>query len=415
MSPCRGLVCPINIPSNWIKDMDQDKATELLEKYHAGTCTEAERAAVEAWYNFYGSSTNSEAVNEDLALRKEIIWKHVNSTKGKVVKLNIWKYTGVAAAVALIVLGVYFFNYRNGILKQVQDDVVVNDIAPGRNVATLTLGNGKIINLSDTKTGVVINNDKLAYNDGTNINDPSLAKAISPGGRESNTQMLTASTPRGGTYQVILPDGTKVWLNADSKLEFPSKFGKNEQRIVRLSGEGYFEVVHNAKQPFKVKSKGQVVEDIGTEFNINAYGDEAVVRTTLVEGSARVIQVVAPATREIASAQSGRPRNDVVLKPNQQAVVSGSSRIAVKDVDVSTVVDWKNGEFVFDKEPLEQILQKVARWYDVDITDLRKQKNNITFTGKMSRYDNISKVLSKLALTDEVNFKIEGRKVIVSK
>jgi transmembrane sensor len=400
-------------------------AKELIEKYQAGTATPDEIALIEKWV-MLGTVKELDLSDEELAsdfstIRNQLPLKY--ERKG----VKLWPRIAVAAAaVAAITLSIWIYTSRHPDTDRhpefISGSPIANDIAPGKNTATLTLANGKTISLSDAKSGVVVGASKLTYSDGTEIIQPSLpARGISPGGRESNSlkgenQMLTATTPRGGTYIVTLPDGTKVWLNADSKLEFPSKFGKNEQRIVRLSGEGYFEVAkvfvkssnplslkgslpggenRNQRVPFIVISKGQEVEVLGTHFNISAYGDEVAVKTTLLEGSVKI-------------------NKSILLKPGQQSI-SANNDIKIEEVDVNDAVDWKNGEFVFDKEPLEQILQKLARWYDVDITDLRKQKNNITFTGKMSRYDNISKVLSKLALTDEVNFKIEGRKVIVSK
>jgi transmembrane sensor len=333
-----------------------------------------------------------------------------------------------AAAVAAITLSIWIYTSRHPDPTRHPELVSASqDIAPGKNTATLTFANGKTINLSDNKTGVVINNDKLAYNDGSIINDPSLAKAISPGGRESNTQMLTAATPRGGTYIVTLPDGTKVWLNADSKLEFPSKFGKNEQRIVRLSGEGYFEVSKDKAHPFVVQTDKQEVTVLGTHFNINAYKDENGVRTTLLEGSVSVTPLSAMGRdvardREVkgkSSTLSGlhpslpEGENRVILKPNQQSVLTASNRIVVASVDVNEAVAWKNGKFVFNDEPLENIMRKVARWYDVDI-EYRDIDPKKTFWGSISRFENVSKVIEKLELTGGVDFKIEGKKIVVS-
>jgi transmembrane sensor len=408
----------------------EDKAlNELLERYRAGKATPEDMAFLESWYLNY----NRQAYIMDDTEREvdvDLIWAAVrqeNRLPAKAVKLWL-RLAVVAAAVALIVFGVYFFSVPRH-PELVSGSPLANDIAPGKNSAIITLVDGTVIPLSDLQSGVVIGEEKLVYDDGSEIKQPSLPKGISPGGRESN-RMLTASTPRGGTYIVTLPDGTKVWLNADSKLEFPSKFGKNEKRIVRLSGEGYFEVVHNAKQPFRVESRGQVVEDIGTAFNINAYGDEVVVRTTLVEGSARVTSIAsehAPSRHpEFISGSQNRKGGDpglrrddgaegenrVILKPNQQAVVSGSNRITMASVDAAEAVAWKNGKFVFNDQDITSIMRMLSRWYNVEVIYQGDFKGK-TFDGSISRYDNISKILEKIALTQTIHFKIEGRRITV--
>jgi transmembrane sensor len=416
--------------------MNQEEAGQLLDKYLQGKASQREEVIVQSWLMNQASSNHSDRGEVEYPFPAEIwdaVYKSIHTKRNR-----LWpRIIAVAAAVALIVLGVWFFSAPRH-PEFISGSPLANDIAPGKNTATLTLANGKTIMLSDAKTGVVVGDD-LKYSDGSKIIDPSLpTRGISPGGRESNNQMLTASTPRGGTYIVTLPDGTKVWLNADSKLEFPSKFGKNEQRIVRLSGEGYFEVAkvvapatgeiasarngrprNDVRVPFIVVTDKQEVTVLGTHFNINAYRDESNTRTTLLEGSVRVSEVAAPAAGEIATARGGRPRNDVVggnviLKPNQQAVVSGYDRIEVKAVDVNTVVDWKNGEFIFNDEPLESIMRKVGRWYDVEV--IYKDVNpKELFYGSVSRYDQVSKILSKLEVTGGIHFKLEGRKIFVSK
>jgi transmembrane sensor len=397
-----------------LQNMNKKEAKALFDKYVAGNCSPDEKLLFESLYVKIAGLESDEDTYDLKSVRDKIY----SRLPGPGREVRLWPRIAVAAAVALIVLGVYFFNYRNGeILKQVQDDVVVNDIAPGKNTATLTLANGKTINLSDTKTGVVVG-EELKYNDGTDLNGrhPELVSGSPP-------LQLTASTPRGGTYIITLPDGTKVWLNADSKLEFPSKFGKNEQRIVRLSGEGYFEVTKNKRMPFIVISKGQEVEVLGTHFNINAYGDEVAVKTTLLEGSVKVSSFLAsPSSRReerslghANSRDSSIPRNDVVLKPNQQSVLSGSNRIAVKEVDPEVAVAWKEGLFIFDDEALEGIMRKLALWYDVEVVYGNENLKQRIYGGSVSRFGNVSTVLRMLEKAGDVHFRVEGKKIFVSK
>jgi ferric-dicitrate binding protein FerR (iron transport regulator) len=290
----------------------------------------------------------------------------------------------------------------------------MNDIAPGKNGATITLSNGKVIQLSDAKTGVVVGKD-LKYNDGA---------AVQGGGpdlRQDDVMQLTATTAKGQTYQFTLPDGTKVWLNADSKISFPSRFPGQERKIL-LSGEAYFEVAKVVmplsaeplpgqiskpatlfKVPFLVESKGQTVEVLGTHFNISAYQDERLTTTTLVEGSVRVSMF------DVALG-----RRTEMLKPNQQSIQTPGGGMQVRNVDVSEALDWKNGLFIFNDEPLQNVMRRVARWYDVEVSYDGVDQNEL-YGGSVSRYDNVSKVLRKLELTGGIHFKIEGRKIKVMK
>ena len=292
-------------------------------------------------------------------------------------------------------------------------DLVVNDVAPGSNGATLTLANGKVINLSDAKTGVVIGNEKLAYDDGTDLGQPALNSVqghpeLVSGSR--TIQALTATTAKGQTYQFTLPDGTKVWLNADSKLEFPSNFSGAKQRIVSLSGEGYFEVAKDKAHPFIVESGNQQVEVLGTHFNINAYTTEGKTKTTLLEGAVRV----SSSRQSAATRDLPMRRDDVVLKPGQQSELSNtaSGKIKVTEVDLEDAIAWKEGYFLLDNDDFEGIMNKISRWYNVDIVyDTMPQ--DIQFGGRVSRTRNVSAVLEALERTGKVKFKIEGRRITV--
>lgn len=301
------------------------------------------------------------------------------------------KLMAIAAAVALIILGVWFFA-GNPAVNRNSEIANQNDIKPGKNTATITLPDGSSVQLSDAKTGVVIDVGKITYSDGSTLG----SKAESNLGNTSSLRLLngmtTITTPRGGTYQVVLPDGTKVFLNADSKLEFPGKFFGGERRV-KLTGEAYFAVVHNSKMPFKVESTGQIVEDIGTEFNINAYADERSTKTTLVEGSAKV--------------------NEVILKPNQQSSLNGT-HIKVENVDPELAIAWKNNQFIFEQDDIRYIMRMISRWYNVEIV-YQGELPITTFSGAVSRFANVSEVLRPLESTGQVKFKIEGMKIFVSR
>jgi len=335
---------------------------------------------------------------------------------------RLWPRIAVAAAaVAALALCVYFFNAPKGgrhLEGSVATRDLLNDIAPGRNGATITLANGKVIALSGEKKGVIIGDTGMKYSDGST--DPSLPTNRDRfSSRGERGVMLIAETRKGQTYEFVLPDGTKVWLNADSKISFPSQFDGKERKIL-LSGEAYFAVVHNEKQPFRVESNGQVVEDIGTEFNISAYTDEKYIKTTLVEGSASVASL-SPLEGEMPAGQRG-----VILKPNQQAILSplegempagqrGGNNLKVTTIDPEEAIAWKQGYFKFNEQPLEELLKKVARWYNVEIVYTAAELKNIPFSGTITRYGNVSKLLKNLERTELVHFKIEERRIVVVK
>nr|WP_255526823.1 FecR family protein [Pedobacter sp. MC2016-24] len=214
---------------------------------------------------------------------------------------------------------------------------------------------------------------------------------------------MTVTTPMGGTYQISLPDGSKVWLNAASSLTFPSNFDGQRDRRVEVKGEAYFEISkayvkqggHEKRQAFVVVTNKQEIEVLGTHFNVKNYEDEPGVRTTLLEGS---IKVSAGAERKI-------------IVPGQQAFSNGAG-IEVSSVNVSDVVAWKDGNFQFNDENIENVMRAISRWYDVDIVF----KGAITrekFGGTISRSKPIAEVLASLEETGYVKFKIEGRRVII--
>lgn len=388
----------------------------LFKRYQSGEATLEEQAIVEDYIlnneftPLYLTDAELEAVKVKLGKRiSEIPFAERNEEVLETVglesdkqkrKLPLWMAS--AAAVAAIVFGVWFFNSERGVLKQVQDDVAYkNDIKPGKNTATLTFANGKTIALSDAKTGVVIDASKITYNDNTVIStersdERSLNNAS---GKDPSLRvgMTNVSTPRGGQYQVVLPDGSKVWLNAASSIAFPASFAGLKERKVELTGEAYFEVSKNKVQAFVVSSKNQDVTVLGTHFNVNTYEDEVNTKTTLLEGSVKV------------SSSQG----EALLKPNEQSILTAKGRIEVQDVDPADAVAWKNGEFVFSSEDIPTIMRKIARWYDVDI-EYKGEVSKKRFTGTVSRYANVSEVLQTLELTKGISFKIEGRKIIVS-
>jgi len=308
--------------------------------------------------------------------------------------LNRWlRISLVAAAIGAITLGLWLYTARP-LLQPNAEIVNQHDIAPGRNSATITLANGKTINLSALKTGVMVQNSGLQYNDGTAV-EPGHEVAPDAG------QEVVVRTPNGGTYQVELADGTKVWLNAASSIRFSVQLKALVKRSVALTGEAYFEVAKDVKHPFVVRTKQQNVEVLGTHFNINSYPDEQAIKTTLLEGSVRLT----------CSAETAQK---IILVPNQQAILTGN-QIRVVPADLENVMAWKNGDFVFEGEDFKTTMRKIARWYNVEVIYDSDLNDHIELGGWVSRSSKLSEVLRRIEQASNVHFKIEGRSVFVKK
>ncbi|WP_316814368.1 FecR family protein [Pedobacter heparinus] len=405
--------------------MDNLAGKTLLTKYFDGTATEKERLLAEEWYAKRSTLNLSDPEDLDYEGIKTEIWASMNiADQRKVVVLGLWpRIIGIAAAVAGIVFGIWFYT-PHAIVNHNSEIVNQNDIAPGKNTATLTLANGKTINLSDAKTGVIIADD-LRYNDNSVvISDPSLGsgqvaredllnntnKRSLPYGRDAGKeQMLTITTPRGGTYQVILPDGTKVWLNAASSLNYMMSLKKQgTTRRIELTGEAYFEVKKDEARPFVVQTDKQEVTVLGTHFNVNSYTDEGSVKTTLLEGSVKV-------SRLLTKSGVNKDLGGKTLKPGQQAILTNKG-FKVVATNLNEAIAWKDGYFRFYEVDLQTFMNTIARWYniEVDYEGGIDQYKGLAFGGSVSRSKNISEVLKILAQTGKVHYRIGGRKVTIT-
>ncbi|WP_165973358.1 FecR family protein [Pedobacter sp. ok626] len=211
------------------------------------------------------------------------------------------------------------------------------------------------------------------------------------------SQLNTVATPRGGRYHLILSDGTKVWINAASSIRYPASFS-GDQRLVKITGEVYFEVAHNPAKPFIVDSEQQRIEVLGTRFNVNAYADEPAVTTSLLQGSVGITAT----------------QNKIKIVPGQQSRLH-AGRFAVENFDPGEVMAWKNGLFHFSDENLESVMRKISRWYDVDVTYADDRIKKLPLSGIITQFSNISKVLHMLELTGEVRFVLSDHKITVSK
>ncbi|MDR6781574.1 transmembrane sensor [Pedobacter africanus] len=371
---------------------------KLLSKYNAGLCTEAEKAMVESWY-LKLSAEEAAQLDKTSALRnKEAIWKELSANKTRKYSRRL-KFAAAAAFLLVGSITALYYRQSETVKSAVSRQVNSTAIVPGGNKAFLTLADGRKISLTDADSG------EIAQQEGLSIHktaDGQLVYAVADQKKRDRKGMSafnTIETPKGGQYQVNLPDGTKVWLNSSSSLRYPTKF-ENERRVVQLKGEGYFEVAKR-KVKFLVETGGQEVEVLGTHFNISSYADEKDIQTTLLEGSVRV------------NIADGAEKISRLLKPGEQSLVTGSG-IVVRDADMEAVMAWKNGDFVFKKEDLKSIMNKIARWYDVEVV-YSENLDHLKFGGYVSRSKSISSVLKVMESTGKVKFSIAGKKVIVSR
>lgn len=317
---------------------------------------------------------------------------------------NPRKYLWLRIAAIILVfvsVGSYFFLYKSEPTTQLVQQQI-DHIVPGRNQATLTLANGKKITLTKGLSGTLAQEgNTLIQVNGKN------AIAYTSNNVNSNApvEYNTLSTAKGeeSPYPLVLADGTKIWLNALSSITFPTAF-KGKERIVKVTGEVYFEVVHNDALPFKVLTKGQIIEDIGTHFNVNAYDDEPAIKTTLLEGSVKV---------SLANASSIKEKAGVKLIPGQQAIINtASNNLSVKNVDLDDAVAWRNGMFSFNDTDIKTIMRQLARWYNVEVSFKGNISTERLFSGEISKDARLSEVLKALKM-NKINFKIEGEKVTV--
>jgi transmembrane sensor len=369
---------------------------KLKKKFLNGTASPAEIQLLEQYYDLFADE--ADAVNQLTELEievlesrlKEGIANRIREKENKTIPFYRGTLMRAAAAVIFISVGVYFlYSYYAGRQQMEVNSRLKNDVAPGGNKATLTLANGSTLILNNIKNG------NLATQAGTRvIKQDSELSYKTTAAQSSIISYNTITTPNGGQFQLVLADGTKVWLNAASSLKFPTAF-TGKERVVELTGEAYFEVAKNKDKPFNVKTATQTVQVLGTHFNINAYSNESTVNTTLLEGSVKVHSAI----------------GDVQIKPGQQAVLTNSGFAIKDDQDLDEVVAWKSGMFQFNEADIQTIMRQIARWYDIDV-EFKGTMPAYTYHGKISRNSNASQVLKILEISG-INFTIEGRKIIV--
>lgn len=366
---------------------------EILEKVSSGNASAEEEAVARLWLHQLHQNEEAGLSEEELNEVSEEMWASLEKNrKPSAVKTGkLWPYIAAAASVVLVAgMGLYFYSQQSAAPVKAPQQYS-NDVPAGSNKAYLTLADGKKILLTNATNGMLAEEGGVKI---TKTADGQLVYTIADEGKQSVGKYNRIETPVGGQYELQLPDGTRVWLNAASSLKYPASFSSLKQRSVELTGEAYFEVAKDKTKPFLVKSKGQEVEVLGTHFDVNAYPDEQSIRTTLIEGSVKL-------------------NGQLTLKPGQQSVLN-DGKFNVKEVNANDAADWKNGEFVFNNESLTSILKKAARWYGVEIVYTNELARIPTFTGSVSRSENISSVLNMLEETSNVRFSIAGKQIRVS-
>ncbi len=381
-----------------------EQARQLIDKYLRGECTERERTLVERFYlEQLQERPMPQIAGTDAKARMWAAVRHGRGTRTRKIR-RLLPYAA-AAAILLAVGWLLLVDSRQPSVER----LAATDILPGGNRATLTLADGRVINLDEAQTGIVVGAEDITYTDGTSLAavmvsevEPSLPNSV------DGSVMLSLATPKGGQYQITLPDGSKVWLNAGSTLKYPSRFS-GDKRTVFLEGEAYFEIrpqvgkveTHNHAS-FNVQTANQVVNVLGTQFNISAYADDPETKTTLITGKVRVVGAV-----DVGANNHSPDKSSVTLTPGQQATTRGAAT-TTQEVDVNQYTAWKSGLFVFNDEPLEAILKRVARWYDVEVVYEDESLRGLALWGKVSRDTPISSVLNALALTGKVTFRLEA-------
>ena len=380
--------------------MNREEYNSLYEKYLAGKCSVNEQVELENYQDSFklkeqqwDSRTmgNSEEIKQ--SIQEDLNYSIQEHSKNRIFKIRAWQSTA-AAILILLTAGIYYYQTSSKpIIVKTKIPRFKNDVAPGNNKAILTLDDGSKIDLDDAKTGILASESNI---DIKKTGDGQLE--YTAGAQNVKTVKYNIlSTPMGGEYQLVLPDGSKVWLNSGSTLRFPTAFIGSE-RIVELKGEAYFDIAKNPKMPFLVRTNNAMdIKVLGTQFNVMAYDDEKNINTTLIEGSVEVLK------------ESGK----TTLKPGQEAILNKrSGNIKVASADLEQAIAWKNGYFIFYNENIESIMRKVSRWYNVDIV-YQGNLNNKDFVGTISRNKNVSELLKMLELTGAIHFSIDGRRITV--
>jgi len=374
--------------------MEKFEANKLMTKFKAGTCSAEELEVINCWLHYFRSRTAVKYTSNNLEHISDELWAKIDAHTSvkKEVRITLWPRIATVAAVLLFVFGsIYVFQTRIHHPKETAS-IYKNDVDPGRNKAFLVLADGKKVGLNHLQANALAQPGVTITRSG----DGMLIYKMSAN-RGVTNQTNTLETPNGGRFQLLLPDGTKVWLNAASSLNYPLSFENKKERMVELKGEGYFEVAHDKLHPFLVRSGTQTVQVLGTHFNIQAYSNEKHIRTTLISGSVKI--------------SSNTGNGSKILKPGEQSdFISNNIKVSIADSEQATA--WVTDDFVFNGEDLHAVMRQIARWYDVEVV-YDGEKDTAAFYSTISRKKKLSEILKALTLNQGVHFKLEGRRVTV--
>jgi len=395
------------IHRSWFKGYDinekimpsQEELNSLLEKFASGACTPEEIQKLQIWFNRIGDNPAGEL--SEVSQQRMLFAFQNNPRFGKKVSVKrflwpAWQKIAVAASFVGVLLFTSLWLNRNQTSNHRQLVTVKNDITPGENKAILTLADGRKVMLDSVANGQIANESGITVTK-TQAGLLAYAGISTPTGSAPNQHVAynMIETPYGGQYQVVLPDGSRVWLNAASSIRFPAAFTTLERKV-EITGEVYFEVAKDAQKPFRVVSNKQTVEVLGTHFNVKGYSNDPSVITTLLEGSVKVTT-----------------QNNIhkILTPGQRSILHAGS-LSVEKANTEEAVAWKNGYFRFNDEKIESIMRQLSRWYNIEVS-YEGPVSYEEFNGRISRARNISQVLKMLEQTKGVHFKITERKVTV--
>jgi len=396
---------------------NQNRILYLLTRKRKGALDDQEQQELDGWIGMHDSRRILVEQLEQQEKQREVLHslqyfashqsltqfkdRHINtkvSASPLPAMMKPFFYWTIAALVLVCsTIALYFMPQKHTAGNIDELTIAAQNILPGKDKAILELSNGDYVALENIANGTskIIEGLKIIKSSDGEISYESSSKAA------ESLAINKIVTPKGGQYRIRLSDGTRVWLGAESELEYPLQF-KDGSRQVKLSGEAFFEVTRlkgpdGFNIPFRLMLPKQTIDVLGTSFNVSAYPTDPVNRTTLVNGKIKVTT----------------SNRSTTLEPGQQAlVVKDGGELQVNQVDVRNMDEWKNKSFRFEEESIQEIMKKIARWYDVEISYEGKVTTEL-FTGAVSKYENPSKVLKLLEMTGKIKFRIEGRRIII--
>lgn len=383
---------------------------ELIKKYNSGQCTDDEKAWLEQWYlTFEWSDPKNAPEREKLMALKEEAWSAITAARNpdytgastlsasrdrQIYRIKWWRLTAAAVFIFAGIFSYYTFfqQAHNSPMENVTRETMFRaDVMPGTSKATLVLADGSIVALDS------ISGDRVKEKDGTLIDKQQGRLVYNSAGSTGGPVLYnTLNIPRGAEYQLVLPDGSRVWLNAASSLKYPTRFTGTERKVF-LKGEAYFEVAKNAAMPFNVYTGANMkIEVLGTHFNIMDYDDEAAVKTTLAEGKVKI----------------SNQQTTVTLMPSQQAVWKKKlQQMSVRQVDPEKEIAWKNGMIEFNDDDLPYIMRQISRWYDVDVS-FEGAVPEESYNGSIPRKATLSEVMQILKIAG-VKYWLDNKKLVI--